>query len=310
MAVRFASPSKAGHHRATLPEPVVLNKTSPERDGVPSGSLEETASMAGTPPDRHDTGSAQSRTQPDRLLPILALTIDAPDGPRRRHCARQFAAIAMPFFFIEGVGKDSPEARRHYSRGRNLLLHKRGLTGGEIATYHGHRLAWQALVDSGAPVGLVVEDDLAILDRDAFRHVLRHAGDFDGWDILKLFDFQSKDIVAARNWHGLAVADYKYPSSGNVAYLLTRKTALRLLRRRKFFRPVDEDFSHPWEFGIRVRSLVPNIVAEVSHQLGGSHLEAERQANRQRRNAARSLWGIVLQAVKQLRAFGHRRHTA
>jgi GR25 family glycosyltransferase involved in LPS biosynthesis len=238
--------------------------------------------------------------------PILVLTIDAPNGARRRHCAEEFARVGMKFDFVEGVRTDSPELPGLYSRWRNLVFAKRSMTGGEIAAYFGHRKAWRQFVDSGAPVGLIAEDDLAILDQAAFRTVMENATDTAGWNVLKLFDFRPKPSVGSRDWHGLTLVQYKYPASGNVAYLLTRQAAQDLLARRRVFRPVDEDFSHPWEFGLRVCSLCPNIVAEISETIGGSHLEGGRSAAKRGKNRIRSLWGMVLQARKQLRARAYR----
>lgn len=82
------------------------------------------------------------------------------------------------------------------------------------------------------------------------------------------------------------------------------------LRRSRIFRPIDEDLSHPWEFSIRIWSLEPNIVEEVSHNLGGSILEKDRLKQRKKRNILRSLWGILLQGVKLTRSLFYRRKLA
>jgi hypothetical protein len=54
-----------------------------------------------------------------------------------------------------------------------------------------------------------------------------------------------------------------------------------------------------------VRSVSPNIVAEVSHELGGSLIEESRLALRKRKNHWRSLMGMILAVIKQVRARRH-----
>ena len=98
------------------------------------------------------------------------------------------------------------------------------------------------------------------------------------------------------------IVRYKYAASGAVAYLIDRKAAQKLLSRKRFFRAVDEDLSWPWELGLSIWSVSPNLVEEVSHNLGGSLLEMDRKSTKRRRNIARSLWGNVIQAYKLARS--------
>lgn len=244
---------------------------------------------------------------PQNPLPIFTLTIDPEHGTRRAHVIAEFARLGYDFQFIEGVGKNAPELAGLYSRWRNLLWTKRSLTGGEIACYYGHRKAWQALIDSGAPLGLITEDDFSVINDAAFHDVMENATDSTQWDILKLFDIRPKKIVRTQRWHGLDIVEYKYPASGNQAYFLTRKAAQKLLARKHIFRAVDEDFSHAWEFDLRILSVHPFIVTEISDSVGGSNLETMRSALRKNKNTLRSLWGMVLQAGKQMRASAFRR---
>ncbi|MGR6467193.1 glycosyltransferase family 25 protein [Rhizobium sp. PAMB 3182] len=239
--------------------------------------------------------------------PIYVLTIDAADGPRRQHCTTMFNRLRMQFDFVQGVRSGDVFGMGIYSPWLNYLLSKRSLSAAEIAVYLGHRKIWKRVAEGGSDVALVVEDDLLISDTEAFGHVMRNASDHAAWDILKLFDFLPKKIVARHEWKGVTIVDYKYPASGCVAYLITRDAARRLLERKRIFRPVDEDFSWCWEFGLRVRSVSPNIVSEVSHTLGGSLLEDSRRNVRRRKNLLRSLVGMVIAGVKQLSA---RRHLA
>lgn len=235
-------------------------------------------------------------------IPIYVLGVEDADGPRRRHVREEFGRLDYSFTFVEGLRAGDPQIWPGYSPWRNFLFSKRSLSATEIAVYLGHRRIWRAIAAGADEVALVAEDDLAITEPAAFADVMRHAGDHAAWDILKLFDFAPKPVINRQSWHGLEIVDYKYPASGCVAYLMTRDAARRLLERRKIYRQVDEDMSWCWEFALRVRSISPNICAEVSHRLGGSLIEESRVVAKRRSNLVRSLIGNVIAGFKQVHA--------
>lgn len=238
-------------------------------------------------------------------VPIYVLTVDQEGGQRREHCLTIFERIQITPIFVQGLLWDSPVLTQEYSFWKNLIFSKRSLSVQEIAVYLGHRKIWAQIAAGPSDVALVAEDDLSIIDPTTFLHVLNNAFDYKDWSILKLFDFAPKKIVASHDWHGVKIVDYKYPASGCVAYLITRDAARRLLQRRRIFRAVDKDISYCWEFDLTVRSVSPNIVTEVSHKLGGSLIENSRLDLRRRKNLLRSLVGMVLALVKQIRARRH-----
>jgi GR25 family glycosyltransferase involved in LPS biosynthesis len=235
-------------------------------------------------------------------VPIFVLTIDSKGGARRENCTNLFSKVDCSFEFVEGLRGVDPLVDSQYSQTLNLLFGKRNMSSAEVAVYLGHRKAWSNFLNIDKEVALIVEDDLSILDYEAFKTVLSASHDNSPWDILKLFDFRPKKVVNQVDWYGLNIVDYKYPASGCVAYLITRRAAENLLKRKRLFRPVDEDLSWCWEHGIRVRSIYPNMVGEISEKIGGSTIEMTRLAEKRKRNLLRSLWGILVQAYKQVRA--------
>jgi GR25 family glycosyltransferase involved in LPS biosynthesis len=238
-------------------------------------------------------------------VPIYVLTVDGDDGQRKMHCSTVFRGLDLSPIFVHGFLWDDLPSEKLYSPWKNIVFAKRSLSDPEIAVYLGHRKIWAQIAAGQSKVALVVEDDFAIIDENKFLHVLANASHSGPWEILKLFDFAPKKIVASHEWHGMTLVDYKYPAAGCVAYLITRDAARRMLRRQRFYRPVDEDISWCWEFDLRVRSLSPNIVAEISHTLGGSLIEDRRSALRQRKNPFRSFVGMILAVIKQVRARRH-----
>lgn len=243
------------------------------------------------------------------LLPCYVLTLDSPFGARYRSAAGQLARLPLDVTFVRGVRLADPTASGRYCSWRNRLFMKRPMTAGEVAVYLGHRRIWTRLLAAGHELALVMEDDFLINDEASFLAAIADACTLPvDWDILKLFDFRPK--VAIRRWrttHSEFVT-YKYPPSGCVAYLIRAATAARLLDRCRIYRPIDEDWSHPWESGLRIISVTPNPVTEAATQLGGSLLEAERRATRDlHRSVLRSLHGMMLAIAKHIRAARWRR---
>jgi glycosyl transferase family 25 len=244
-------------------------------------------------------------------LGVFVLTIETPGGVRRTHAASELGRLGFSFDFVQGIDQNSADIDRAYSRILNWILHKRSLTRGEISVYLGHRKIWQEVTRRGMDFALIFEDDFKIRNDEQFILAVNDAISHRGiWGIIKFFDFNHKKVVESAKIGATQLVGYKYPASGAVAYLIKRQTAQSLLYRRHLFRPIDEDFSHPWEFSMRVWSTSPNLVDEVSFQLGGSTLEGERSDLRRKKIVIRSVWGNFLQARKLVRSLWYRRTNA
>ncbi len=178
-----------------------------------------------------------------RGIPTFILTIEPIDGRRRSHCRAECARLNLAANFVEGVQSQDPSLSSLYSHWRNIAFRKRSMSSGEIACYEGHRRTWAALLENGANIALICEDDFKSLDDERFKAALQAAIVRDDWDLLKFFDFKPKKILNEVNIGPVSIVDYKYPATGAVCYLIRSSAAKRLLQRRKVFRPVDEDFS-------------------------------------------------------------------
>ncbi|MGB3897700.1 MAG: glycosyltransferase family 25 protein [Mesorhizobium sp.] len=240
-------------------------------------------------------------------LGVFVLTMESPNGPRRTHAFEELGRLGIPFDFIQGIDQGSAEIDHAYSRLLNWTRHKRSLTRGEISVYLGHRKIWREVMRRGTDFALIFEDDFKIRDDEQFLLAINDALSHQGvWSVVKFFDYNHKKVVETVKIGGTQLVGYKYPASGAVAYLIDRKAVQSLLRRRYLFRPIDEDFSHPWEFSIRVWSTSPNLVDEVSFRLGGSTLERDRWDLRHKKIIIRSVWGNFLQAGKFIRSLSYR----
>jgi glycosyl transferase, family 25 len=234
---------------------------------------------------------------------LATFVISVPTSDRRRaSAAAQLDAIGWPFQFVEGHTPDSNDARSLYSPPLNARYAKRPLTDGEIAVYASHRRALRAFLDSGAEFGLILEDDFSFVDAVALSaQITAILNARVRWDLIKLFDFETKRIAQRDAAGDIAIVNYAAPTAGMVAYLVTRRGAELILARSSVYRPIDEDTKYYWELAIRVYSVAPNLVSEISNNLGGSLVAAERERLRHSRSLRRSIKGLWVVVDRKLR---------
>ncbi len=94
-------------------------------------------------------------------FPVFLINLD--DSPERLAAAQeQFAQHGVTFSRISGYNgrKLDPSSVPEYDTEAAMRYMGRALNGGEIGCYFSHIRALQAFLDSGAPYGLVLEDDM------------------------------------------------------------------------------------------------------------------------------------------------------
>ncbi len=189
---------------------------------------------------------------------------------------------------------------------------KRAMIPGEISVYLGHRKIWRRFLDEGQEFALIMEDDFYIPDDSLFLQAIEDAVSVSShWDIVKLFDFRPKNPIQRWRVNRTDFVMYKYPPAGGVAYLIRVAAAERLLQQRFIYRPIDEDWSHPWENNLRILSVASSPVSEIATALGGSLLETERRNMKaDDRNWLRARYGNILSFQKNIRSVLWNRKTA
>lgn len=234
------------------------------------------------------------------------LTIEEAGGVRRSNIEGELLNLNFSWEFIDGIKKDSSILHGLYSPIKNIIFSSNNLSDAEIATYASHRLIWERIANGTARYGLVFEDDAHIIDRSGFNRALAEiaAGDLQ-FELVKFFDFNPKAIAVRRDAGTTQLVSHRLLSSGLVCYLVSRDAARKLLRRKKVYRSADEDLSHAWEFDLQVWSVVPNPVIEAQIAEAPSTLEPYRNAAK--KTVIRSIFGTVLQALKQLRTRAYHR---
>lgn len=128
---------------------------------------------------------------------------------------------------------------------------------GEIGCYLSHLEVWRLFLATGAPVGLVLEDDMDFADdvADAVSAAMAVAG---RWDYLKLNANRAKTPVCQGLVGRWRLNAYLAPATGTGAYLITREAAARLLDRLLPIRePIDRAVMRYFELDLRFLGLEP-----------------------------------------------------
>lgn len=117
----------------------------------------------------------------------------------------------------------------------------RAVMPSEIGCYHAHLAAWRRVLESGAAVGLILEDD--VVPHDAFAEAVaaavaaRHA-----WDLLKLNRIRARLPICQGRLGRWRLNAYLGPATGLGAYLIRRELIARLLPAMlPATRPIDHE---------------------------------------------------------------------
>ena len=218
----------------------------------------------------------------------------------------QLDAIGKPFERIDAIdGRGlSDEYVEQVSPSRIVRkTYHRALSKAEIACSLSHRKAWQQIIDDEMDFGIVLEDDLELLDN--FPDVLNllaglpHAD----WDFIKLFPLRrggEKNIHRRFDYGDHTFVTYHKFPLGCQAQAISGRGARSLLHNLPYVtQPVDGQLKSWWEAHIYPFGLLPYCVTTdidgVSDINPGGALEKMKQdrytkiANKVTRSAARLL---------------------
>lgn len=177
-----------------------------------------------------------------RDLSVWLINLDRADA-RRAAMQPRLAALGLdyrPFSAVDGRARWNELAPSvdidafERNAGRKVIP-------GEIGCYHSHLGVWRAFLETGAPVALVLEDDVVFHDDflealDAALRVRNH------WDFLKLNKIRAKQPVRQGRVGRWSLNAYLGPATGFGAYLITSDLAGRLLPDMlPITRPIDHE---------------------------------------------------------------------
>jgi glycosyl transferase family 25 len=115
------------------------------------------------------------------------------------------------------------------------------------------------MVDQHIDIAVVLEDDI---DIDAtFTDAINQLTRLHGWDHIKLSDDRNTPAFQTLQLpNGFTLANFKKVPNCATGYAINLQGAKKLLRRNKFFRPVDIDLQFGQELDLQLFSLLPYTV--------------------------------------------------
>jgi glycosyl transferase, family 25 len=191
-------------------------------------------------------------------IPVWLINLPRATG-RRAAMEERMARLGIGYTLFPGIdgraeaerllrSVDVPAFERNM--GRKILV-------GGIGCYHSHLAVWEAFIAMGAPVALVLEDD--ILFHDDFLDAVRTGlAGVAHWDMLKLNCIRAKLPVRQGRLGAYDLNAYVGPATGTGAYLITRDTAARLLSAmRHVTRATDHEINRFFRHDFRLLGLEP-----------------------------------------------------
>lgn len=210
---------------------------------------------------RLDRPSARSGGRVTHPIPdVPAWLINLPRATARREKMElQLAAMGLPYTLFPGVDGRAEEARLlantdqaafERNMGRKILI-------GGLGCYHSHLGVWEAFLASGAPIALVMEDDVVFHD-DFLPAVALAIKAQAHWDFLKLNRIRAKLPISQGQIGPYHLNAYVGPNTGTGAYLINRATAAKLLPAMcRVTRATDHEINRFFVHDFRLRGLEP-----------------------------------------------------
>jgi glycosyl transferase, family 25 len=169
----------------------------------------------------------------------------------------------------------TPAQRDSYAPGLYQPAYPFALRPGELGAFHSHRECWRRIVSGGHPAGLILEDDLKF-DSAVFARAVGLAAEHGGEDSYVRFPLRQREAAPASIAQDdeLTLIRPDIIALGAVGQLVGREAARRLLAAtERFDRPVDTFLQMRWIHGVKVLSVWPSSLREVSVNLGGSLIQ-------------------------------------
>lgn len=182
---------------------------------------------------------------------------------------------------IDGQQLSDQVVVRHYDAQRNRKGYFVALKRAEIACCLSHRKAWQALLESDSDSVCILEDDVEFLaPPQAVLRAIQTELECPSARLIKIYAARAQRSSASEpsklNSH--ALLQPAVVPLGMQAICLNRAAAQALLTfTERFFEPIDVALQRHWDHGVQIQILQPNLVREVSAQLGGTTLHNQQR---------------------------------
>lgn len=193
-----------------------------------------------------------------------------------------------------------------YARSLHRPHYPFALRTSEVACFLSHRKAWATIIERNLDAGLVIEDDVEVLDDAAFANQLK----------LAMAQIRPNDYIRFPRWPrgeqgpevarstGNSIMEPRLPGLGMQMQLVGRDAAAALLRAtERFDRPVDTTIQMRWLHPVRILSARPIAIREIDFDLGGTVVQGKNKtlAARLKREFLRPYYRVILNLYSRLR---------
>ena len=183
----------------------------------------------------------------------------------------------IPSEIIYAVDGKKMDEKENSSYKKNIIppFYPFDLRPSEVAAFHSHRKCWKKILDDKLDAGLIFEDDIEFRDlslRDVIIFLSQHSGKNDYIRLPYRQNENVNKIIAEKG--EMMLFTPQEVALGALAQFVTAGAAEQLLELTRWFdRPIDTYIQMKWHHGIRVLSLWPSCINEISKSLGGSTIQ-------------------------------------
>ena len=216
----------------------------------------------------------------DGSLQVYFINLDK-STDRLANMRPQLDALGYAYTRIPAVyGKELTEEYRNSVTNPSkykLLMHNE-VGAGTIGCYLSHVNTWKEFLTSNHSYALIFEDDVEFEPKKLKKLIDLLLENSNEWDVVNI------DV----NRHGFSkpvkqlsrlfrLVKFRTRVANASCYLINRKSAIELVKRAfPISMPVDHYMMRPWEFGIKIRGVTPQIV----HQsFGDSEIKKQEHKN-------------------------------
>lgn len=174
---------------------------------------------------------------------------------------------------VDAKNLSDKDIQRCYNAKLNQKRYFSPLKKSEIACFLSHRLCWQKMVDENVQVAAILEDDVVFDESpiEVLELLHKELSSHNQPAMVKLFSRRGVKGKASRLTEQHQLIRPVLPPLGTQGQMLNLQGASQLLKATaKFDMPIDVTLQRWWETQVRVEVIQPNLVREVSAQLGGS----------------------------------------
>lgn len=178
---------------------------------------------------------------------------------RREHMVKSLSDLKMDYTLFKAIDGTKNWQTLVSSVDVKAFERKTGreVLKGEIGAYHSHLGVWDAFIESGKEVALVLEDDV-VFHADFLVALETALAAVDRWDFLKLNKIRAKHPVRQGTLGAYTLNAYLGAATGLGAYLITRQAAMMLRPRMlPITRPIDHELDRTFHHNFRHFGLEP-----------------------------------------------------